>query len=83
MRWDEIRRTGDHLLAAVFTPVRLTLGRFLAFGLEFQLAADVLRTAVDLSSDKAERAAEQTITPYREREETLQTAGGERYESSR
>jgi uncharacterized membrane protein len=29
-----------------FIPVRLTLGRFLALGLEFQLASDVLRTAV-------------------------------------
>jgi len=29
-----------------FTTVRLTLGRFLALGLEFQLASDVLRTAV-------------------------------------
>jgi uncharacterized membrane protein len=29
-----------------FTSVRLTLGRFLALGLEFQLASDVLRTAV-------------------------------------
>ena len=32
--------------AAAFVPVRLTLGRFLALGLEFQLASDVLRTAV-------------------------------------
>ncbi|MFI6763651.1 DUF1622 domain-containing protein [Micromonospora sp. NPDC050417] len=32
--------------AAVFTPVRLSLGRFLTLGLEFQLAADVLRTAI-------------------------------------
>ncbi|GGS35927.1 hypothetical protein GCM10010171_33190 [Actinokineospora fastidiosa] len=32
--------------AAVFTPVRLTLGRFLALGLEFQLAGDILRTAI-------------------------------------
>lgn len=31
---------------ASFVPVRLTLGRFLALGLEFQLASDVLRTAV-------------------------------------
>ena len=31
---------------AMFVPVRLTLGRFLALGLEFQLASDVLRTAV-------------------------------------
>ncbi|MEH0936452.1 DUF1622 domain-containing protein [Micromonospora psammae] len=35
-----------HRGAAVFTPIRLSLGRFLALGLEFQLAADILRTAV-------------------------------------
>ena len=29
-----------------FVPIRLDLGRFLALGLEFQLASDVLRTAV-------------------------------------
>ncbi|MFF5228205.1 DUF1622 domain-containing protein [Dactylosporangium sp. NPDC000521] len=29
-----------------FTQVRLGLGRFLALGLEFQLAGDILRTAV-------------------------------------
>jgi uncharacterized membrane protein len=29
-----------------FLPVRLRLGRFLGLGLEFQLAADLLRTAV-------------------------------------
>ncbi|SDQ10881.1 DUF1622 domain-containing protein [Quadrisphaera sp. DSM 44207] len=29
-----------------FVPVRLTLGRFLALGLEFQLASDILSTAV-------------------------------------
>lgn len=29
-----------------FTDVRLTLGRFLALGLEFQLASDILSTAV-------------------------------------
>jgi uncharacterized membrane protein len=29
-----------------FVPVRLLLGRFLALGLEFQLASDILRTAV-------------------------------------
>jgi uncharacterized membrane protein len=34
------RRTAD------FVPVRLSLGRYLALGLEFQLASDVLRTAV-------------------------------------
>lgn len=32
--------------AGSFVPVRLDLGRFLALGLEFQLAADVLRTAI-------------------------------------
>jgi len=29
-----------------FVPVRLDLGRFLALGLEFQLASDILRTAI-------------------------------------
>jgi uncharacterized membrane protein len=32
--------------AGAFVPVRLTLGRFLALGLEVQAASDVLRTAV-------------------------------------
>lgn len=32
-----------------FSSVRLTLGRFLALGLEFQLASDVLRTAISPS----------------------------------
>jgi uncharacterized membrane protein len=36
-----LRRHPEH-----FTPVRLDLGRFLALGLEFQLASDLLRTAV-------------------------------------
>ncbi len=40
--WVGVRRGGS----AAFVPVRLTLGRFLALGLEFQLASDVLRTAV-------------------------------------
>jgi uncharacterized membrane protein len=35
-----------HRDTGAFVPVRLTLGRFLALGLEFQLASDVLRTAV-------------------------------------
>jgi uncharacterized membrane protein len=35
------RRSAD-----AFVPVRLTLGRFLALGLEFQLASDILTTAV-------------------------------------
>lgn len=32
--------------AETFTPVRLDVARFLALGLEFQLASDLLRTAV-------------------------------------
>ncbi|MGH2811507.1 MAG: DUF1622 domain-containing protein [Actinomycetota bacterium] len=32
--------------AETFVPIRLTLGRFLALGLEFQLAGDILSTAV-------------------------------------
>lgn len=32
--------------ADTFTAIRLDLGRFLALGLEFQLASDLLRTAV-------------------------------------
>ncbi|MGW4423538.1 DUF1622 domain-containing protein [Streptosporangium sp. NPDC004631] len=37
-----VRRQGD----TGFIAVRLFLGRFLALGLEFQLAGDVLRTAI-------------------------------------
>jgi uncharacterized membrane protein len=40
-----------------FVPVRLTLGRFLALGLEFQLASDVLRTAVAPSFDELGKLA--------------------------
>ncbi|GIJ20464.1 DUF1622 domain-containing protein [Micromonospora lutea] len=35
-----------HRDARVFTRIRLSLGRFLVLGLEFQLAADILRTAL-------------------------------------
>lgn len=35
-----------------FVPVRLRLGRFLALGLEFQLASDVLKTAVSPSFEQ-------------------------------
>ncbi|MEU4743366.1 DUF1622 domain-containing protein [Actinosynnema sp. NPDC023658] len=35
-----------HRDAAVFTPIRLSLSRFLVLGLEFQLAADILRSAM-------------------------------------
>ncbi len=40
-----------------FTEVRLTLGRFLALGLEFQLASDVLRTAIAPSFDELGKLA--------------------------
>jgi uncharacterized membrane protein len=41
----------------LFTPVRLDLGRFLALGLEFQLASDLLRTAVAPSFDEIGKLA--------------------------
>ncbi|MFF5213041.1 DUF1622 domain-containing protein [Streptosporangium sp. NPDC000396] len=40
--WVAVRRQGDD----GFVTVRLSLGRFLTLGLEFQLAGDVLRTAI-------------------------------------
>jgi uncharacterized membrane protein len=42
---------------AKFTPVRLDLGRFLALGLEFQLASDLLRTAVAPSFEEIGKLA--------------------------
>ena len=42
---------------AEFTSVRLTLGRFLALGLEFQLASDILRTAVAPSYEEIGKLA--------------------------
>jgi uncharacterized membrane protein len=43
--------------AETFTPVRLDLGRFLALGLEFQLASDLLRTAVAPSFEEIGKLA--------------------------
>ncbi len=40
-----------------FVPVRLTLGRFLALGLEFQLASDILTTAVAPSFEEIAKLA--------------------------
>lgn len=40
-----------------FVSVRLTLGRYLALGLEFQLASDVLRTAIAPSFDELGKLA--------------------------
>lgn len=47
-----LRRNADQ-----FSAVRLTLGRFLALGLEFQLAADILRTAISPSYDQIGKLA--------------------------
>jgi uncharacterized membrane protein len=47
--WAVVRFVGQglrHRDAAVFTPIRLSLSRFLVLGLEFQLAADILRSAL-------------------------------------
>ncbi|SEH84209.1 Uncharacterized membrane protein [Mycolicibacterium rutilum] len=43
--------------AIEFSSVRLTLGRFLALGLEFQLASDVLRTAISPSFEEIGKLA--------------------------
>ena len=51
--WVGVRRR----TAAAFVPVRLTLGRFLALGLEFQLASDVLTTAVAPSFEEIAKLA--------------------------
>ena len=48
-----LRRRG----AAAFVPVRLTLGRFLALGLEFQLASDILSTAIAPSFEEIGKLA--------------------------
>ncbi|MFE7183465.1 DUF1622 domain-containing protein [Streptomyces erythrochromogenes] len=41
-----LRRRSRRSLMGEFNKIRLSLGRFLVLGLEFQLAGDVLRTAV-------------------------------------
>jgi uncharacterized membrane protein len=47
---------------AAFVPVRLSLGQYLVLGLEFQLASDVLRTAISPSfNDIGQLAAIATI----------------------
>ncbi len=51
--WVGVRGGGSH----AFVPVRLTLGRFLALGLEFQLASDVLRTAIAPSFEELGKLA--------------------------
>jgi uncharacterized membrane protein len=72
--------------ADAFVPVRLSLGRFLALGLEFQLASDVLRTAIAPSFEElgklAAVAAIRTALNFflareiREEQRTLAERGG-------
>ena len=45
-RWGRPSKTGVLDPRWEFNRVRLSLGRFLALGLEFQLAGDILRTAI-------------------------------------
>lgn len=51
--WNTLKRRS----AESFIAVRLDLGRFLALGLEFQLAADLLRTAVAPSFEEIGKLA--------------------------
>jgi len=79
---------GAHTRSAeAFVPVRLGLGRFLELGLEFQLASDVLRTAIAPSFGEigqlAAVAAIRTALNYflgreikEEREQLAREAGG-------
>jgi len=72
-----------------FVPVRLTLGRFLALGLEFQLASDVLRTAVaptlreigELAAIAAIRTALNYFLSKEIKEEQEQLGGGQQTSS--
>lgn len=50
-------RVLPHRNAHEFVGVRLTLGRYLALGLEFQLASDVLRTAIAPSFEELGKLA--------------------------
>ena len=46
VRWGRHPRAGRQDPNREFNQLRLTLGRFLTLGLEFQLAGDILRTAI-------------------------------------
>jgi uncharacterized membrane protein len=46
VRWGRHPRAGLQDPGREFNQLRLTLGRFLTLGLEFQLAGDILRTAI-------------------------------------
>ncbi len=69
--------------ADAFDPVRVNLGRFLALGLEFQLASDILRTAVAPSYEEigklaAVAAIRTALNFFLERDIRAAEAGGER-----
>ncbi|HYX32339.1 MAG TPA: DUF1622 domain-containing protein [Oligoflexus sp.] len=51
--WHSFKRQG----AEYYIPIRLDLGRYLALGLEFQLASDLLRTAVAPSFEEIGKLA--------------------------
>jgi uncharacterized membrane protein len=73
--------------AADFTPVRLDTGRFLALGLEFQLASDLLRTAVapsfaEIGKLAAVAAIRTTLNYFLGREIRAERADVERGETS-
>ncbi|MEV5877088.1 DUF1622 domain-containing protein [Streptomyces sp. NPDC052101] len=44
--WERVSRDGVREPRREFNRIRLSLGRFLTLGLEFQLAGDILRTAI-------------------------------------
>lgn len=69
--------------AAAKNEVRLTLGRWLAVGLEFELAADILRTAVtpswhDIEQLAAIAALRTALNYFLEREIRLESAPEQR-----
>lgn len=85
--WGRRAKGGDWEPRPYFNRVRLSLGRFLALGLEFQLAGDILRTAVAPTFTEigqlAAIAAIRTVLNYflgkeiaEERAEVERAAGG-------
>lgn len=71
--------------AGDFTPIRLTLARYLALALEFQLGADILSTAVNPNIDEIKRLGAIAVIRTglnfflgREMREERETVGAER-----
>jgi uncharacterized membrane protein len=76
-----------HRGAARFTAVRLDLGRYLALGLEFQLAGDILRSAIaptfeEIGQLAAVAAIRTALNYFLSREISEQREEVEREESS-